>query len=132
MQTTLMVKDETTSPLDDDFVFTLDFPTERITVRDLIQARVRHEVRDYNARMPEHYRGLVQPTAAEKTLNGFRLGKGKRIDAEEQCEKAVEAFGRNGFILLVDDRQVDELDQIIEIQPDTTITFLKLVPLVGG
>lgn len=132
MQTTLTVKDETTSPLDDDFVFTLDFPTERITVRDLIQARVRHEVRDYNARMPEHYRGLVQPTAAEKTLNGFRLGKGKRIDDEEQCEKAVEAFGRNGFILLVDDRQVDELDRIIEIQPDTTITFLKLVPLVGG
>lgn len=132
MQTTLKVRDETTSPLDEDFVFTLDFPTERTTVRDLIQARVRYEVHDYNARMPEHFRGLVQPTAAERTLNGFRLRKGRRIDPEEQCEKAIEAFGRNGFILLVDDRQVDELDRTIEIQPDTTVTFLKLVPLVGG
>jgi hypothetical protein len=34
--------------------------------------------------------------------------------------------------LLVDDRQVDELEEEIEIRPDTTVTFLKLVPLVGG
>jgi len=34
--------------------------------------------------------------------------------------------------LLVDDRQVDEFDYEIEIRPDTTLTFLKLVPLVGG
>jgi len=27
---------------------------------------------------------------------------------------------------------VDELDDEIEIRPDTTVTFLKLVPLVGG
>jgi len=34
--------------------------------------------------------------------------------------------------LLVNDRQVDELEDEIEIRPDTTVTFLKLVPLVGG
>jgi hypothetical protein len=34
--------------------------------------------------------------------------------------------------LLVDDRQVEELEEVIEIRPDTTVTFLKLVPLVGG
>ena len=34
--------------------------------------------------------------------------------------------------MLVDDRQVDELDEEIEIRPDTTVTFLKLVPLLGG
>ncbi len=37
-----------------------------------------------------------------------------------------------GFILLVDDRQVDSLDQVIEVSPATTATFIKLVPLVGG
>jgi hypothetical protein len=45
---------------------------------------------------------------------------------------AKRAFYTNGFILLVDDRQVDELDDEIVIRPDTTVTFLKLVPLVGG
>ena len=56
----------------------------------------------------------------------------RRIDPEKQFELARRAFYSNGFILLVDDRQVDELEEEIEIRPDTTVTFLKLVPLVGG
>jgi hypothetical protein len=56
----------------------------------------------------------------------------RRIDPEKQFELAKRAFYTNGFLLLVDDRQVDELQEEIEIGPDTTVTFLKLVPLVGG
>jgi hypothetical protein len=111
----------------------LDVPAERITVRELIRARVYKEVRDYNLSQPEYFRGLVQPTDAERTLNGFKLRQGRRIDPEKQFEKAIESFYRNGFLILVDDRQVDELEEEIEIRPDaTTVTFLKLVPLVGG
>jgi hypothetical protein len=33
---------------------------------------------------------------------------------------------------LVDDRQVQELDEVITITPETQIDFVKLVPLVGG
>jgi len=46
MSTTLKIKDETTFSLggDDDRDFTLDVPEERITVRDLIRARVYREV----------------------------------------------------------------------------------------
>jgi hypothetical protein len=77
-------------------------------------------------------RGLVQPTGADRSLNSFKMRKGRRIDAERQFELAKRTFYSNGFILLVDDRQVDELEDEIEIRPDTTVTFLKLVPLVGG
>jgi hypothetical protein len=106
--------------------------TERITVRALIRTRVYQEVGDYNLRQPEYFRGLVQPTDAERTLNGFKVRQGRRIDPEKQFEGAIESFYRNGFLVLVNDRQVDELEEEIEIRPDTTVTFLKLVPLVGG
>lgn len=132
MTATLTVRDETTSPLDGDRVFVLELPSERVTAEGLIRARVHREVEDHNARGTEVFRGLVQPTGAERTLNGFRLRESRRIDPEEQSAKALEAFHRNGFILLVDDRQVEDLDQTIEARPDTTVTFLKLVPLVGG
>jgi hypothetical protein len=56
----------------------------------------------------------------------------RSIDPEKQFEMAIKAFYSNGFIVLLDDRQVDELEDEIEVRPDTTITFLKLVPLVGG
>ena len=134
MSTTLKIRDETTFSLrsDQERDFTLDVPEERITVRDLIRARVYWEVHDYNLYQPEYFQGLVQPSDTERSLNGFKMRKRRRIDPERQFELAKRAFYANGFILLVDDRQVDELEEEIEIRPDTTVTFLKLVPLVGG
>src|SRR5215208_4754487 len=99
MSTTLKIRDETTFGFgdDDDRGFTLDVPTERITVRELIRARVHHEVRDYNLPRPEYFRGLVQPTEAERTLDGFKVREGRRIDPEQQFERAIGSFYRNGF-----------------------------------
>ena len=75
---------------------------------------------------------LIQPTLAERVLNGFKFKEKKKIDWREQYKKAVEAFERNGFIILVDELQAESLDQIIQIEAKTSVTFLKLVPLVGG
>jgi hypothetical protein len=111
---------------------TLEFLTERITVRELIRSRVYQEVSEYNASMPGHFKGLVQPTEAERTLNGYKLRERRKIDWEAQYERAVEAFQRNGFLILVDDRQVTELDEEIILRSDSSVSFLKLVPLVGG
>jgi hypothetical protein len=111
---------------------TLEFLTERITVRELIRSRVYQEVRDYNAALSGTFRGLVQPSEAERTLNGYRLRPGRHIDWERQFALAVKAFQGNGVIVLVDDRQVDELDTEIELRADTRVAFLRLTPLVGG
>jgi hypothetical protein len=113
-------------------VMVLDFLVERITVRELIRSRVYQEVKDYNTQQPEYFRGLVQPTAAEQTLNGYRLKQRRQIDWEQQFELALRAFVGNGFILLVDDQQMDDLEAEIVVSPETIVTFLKLVALVGG
>lgn len=110
----------------------LDIVTEHITVRELIRRRVYQEVKDYNIHKPEYFRGLVQPTEAEQTLNGYRLAKPRQLDWEQQAELAIAAFLANGFIILVGDHQVTELEQEIEIALADTVTFLRLVPLVGG
>jgi len=130
---TLTIRDETTFSLGDvGEGFTLEVSAECITVRELIRARVYQEVRDYNLRQPEHFRGLIQPIDTERTLNGFKVRPRRKLDPEKQFERAVEAFYRNGFLVLVDDQQVDRLEEEIEVRPDTTVTFLKLLPLVGG
>ena len=133
MVTSLTIRDASTLNLDGDgTVFVLDFLTERITVRELIRSRVYQEVKDYNTLQPEYFQGLVQPTDAEQTLNGYKLRKARQIDWEQQFEKAIAAFERNGFLILVDDEQVAELEDEIVIAPETSVAFLKLVPLVGG
>ena len=130
---TVVVRDETTSG-DTTNELSLRFLDEQVTVRELIRGRVYQEVTEYNARASGHFRGLVQPTDAERLLNGqgYRLRQGRRIDWEAQFEKALKAFQGNGFLLLVDDRQVTELDEMVELRHDSSVTFLRLVPLVGG
>ncbi|GAA3758268.1 hypothetical protein GCM10022225_49480 [Plantactinospora mayteni] len=110
----------------------LEIFEERLPLREVIRRRVFQEVAEHNAKGGDLFRGLVQPTDTERTLNGFKFRQPRRIDPQEQADRALEAFSRNGFIVLVDDRQVDELDAVVELTRGTRITFLKLVPLVGG
>ncbi|MEU6809176.1 hypothetical protein ABZ920_09240 [Streptomyces sp. NPDC046831] len=110
----------------------LDIAEERLTVRELIRRRVHQEVAEFNARTPEVFQGLVQPQDAERVLNGYALRTSRRIDPEAQTRLALQAFAGNGFLIIVGDRQVTGLDEEIEAASGTEVTFLKLVPLVGG
>lgn len=133
MSATLTIRDETTFSFNaSGYDFTISLPADVVTARELIRERVRQEVEEYNRHQPEYFRGLVQPTDAERTLNGFKLKKPRPLGWHEQYDRAVEAFHRNGYIILVDDRQVEDIDVLIEVKPQTTVTFLKLIPLVGG
>jgi hypothetical protein len=112
--------------------FLLGLPSNHLTVRELIRSRIEQEVAAYNERQDEYFHGLVQPSAAEQTLNGYRMARSQRIDPADQVERALSGFERNGFVILIDDRQVERLDDLVALAPATVVTFLKLVPLVGG
>ena len=132
MTATLTVRDETATGT----VLhqrTLDFLTEHVTVRELITRRVQEEVREYNRTTERDvFVGLVQPTDAEATLNGYRPRTRRELDWEKQRDAALAAFETNGFFVLVGDRQVESLDERIRVEVGTEVSFVKLVPLVGG
>ena len=133
MLTKLLIRDETTASLGKtEHTFTVHVSGEKISVRELIRQRVTQEAQEFNNRQPAVFRMLVQPNDTERTLNGFKFHRPRLIDPNTQYEKAIEAFERNGFIVLVDNYQVQELDDEIALHPETSVTFLKLVPLVGG
>lgn len=131
MSATLTIKDETASG---QVVkkFTLDCLSERMTVRELIRARIYQEVMDHNQRKPEVFNGLVAPTEAEKVLNGYRLKAWRELDWQEQFDRAADAFLRNGFFVLIDDHQAESLDEEFIVRVDTEVSFVRLVQLVGG
>jgi len=111
---------------------TLDSVAGRITLRDLVRTRVREEVARYNARQGSVFAGLVMPDGATPARGGYRMPRPRRIDWEEQARQAVKAFERNGFFVLVDDRQVTELDEELMLTADSDIRFIRLVQLAGG
>ena len=89
-------------------------------------------MQDYNSSEPEYFRGLVEPSESERTRNGYKLRKRRKIDWQEQFNRALEAFQCNGFFVLVGDKQAERLDDAFEVKAETEVSFVKLVPLVGG
>jgi len=138
----------------------LELPSERITARDLIRCRIEADVALHNAaerarfdseiaaqeanreadRDPRN-QWLVTPGAIERALNGPRGVYGPGVNARKRATLiksepliavALEAFARNGFFMIFDGRQVVDLDEVLTVTQDSTVTFLRLVPLVGG
>ena len=98
----------------------ITLPKSRVTVRELITQYVVSS---------EGEPLLVHPTDKEIALND---GKGMRSQTDKHIDRALTAFRNNGFVLLVDYRQVDDLDEEVELNEKSVVTFLRLTQLVGG
>ena len=108
----------------------LKFNQATVSVRDIITERVFHEVEKYNQKSIDYQHGLVVPRKMEKLLNN--KPERKKVDAEKQLTIALEAFEGNGFFILVNNRQLESLDDQVTVAADSSISFVKLTPLVGG
>ncbi len=128
---TITIKDETASGI---ILHQLDlnFEIQQITVKDIITQRVLQEVDLYNKKVPEYFKGLVEPSEAENTIYGYRLKNTRLIDGEKQVFIALDAFQKNGYFILIDDSQAESLEEEVMITQNTNISFIKLTPLVGG
>ena len=110
----------------------LNFKDEKVTIQEIITQRVQQEVEAYNKKLPSIFHGLIQPSEAERALNGYKMKNKVKVDAEKQVLTALAAFKSNGFFVLVDDHQAEELDELVTVKPSTVVSFVKLTPLVGG
>jgi hypothetical protein len=121
--------------------FTLYVASERISARDVVAGHVREEVSRLNdlARRNHAKHDSVasflvgdHSHALERKLNlpgrkGVRL-----LDPDEEIKAAFDGIAARQVIMLFDDYEVDDLDADLTVTDHNTITFLRLVPLVGG
>ena len=131
VSSTLATYDETTSGRST-HTFAFDWRKVSLSVRELIRARIYQEVHEYNHGIPECFRGIVAPTEAEPTAVGYKLRQGRRIDWQQQFERALEAFENKEFLIVVGEQQAQSLHQEFEMKPDTEVSFIKMMPLVSG
>ena len=96
-----------------------------ITARLLIAERVRREFEPLLERFDP--RGGELP-AALVTINA----NASAMTLDEAIETALRAFSANRFFLLVDRRQIVDLDEPFPLTPKSTLVFLRLTPLKGG
>ena len=127
--TSILIKDETLAR--HHHTWSLEFLDETISAREFLRRRIYEEVQNHNTKPVETYNGLIQP-ALEQTLNGTQAKLPRQLNWETQYQTALEAFASNGFIMLWNDQQIEDLEQMLELREGSQVTFLKLTPLVGG
>jgi len=111
---------------------TLETENQELTVGELIALRVRAEVRRYNNERSDRYFGLVQPSDMEYAINGTMLRKFKPIDADSQVDAALKGFEAQRFVVLLPNGQAESLTERVSLVDGDSVSFLRLVPLVGG
>jgi hypothetical protein len=115
-----------------------------LTARTLIAERVRLEWEAREAGAEARKRGALSPLVTTETMrrldshrrpwggDAVRAKAAPPMTLEEVTTVALEGFRRNAFFLIVDGRQVTELDEVIPFSTTSEVRFLRLVPLIGG
>ena len=120
--------------------------SERLTVRELIERTVEEQVRELAARdrlsVEQQRRALRRQYLTEDEVRRqaaagavrfpSAVAEVRSIDPAEAVHMAVDGFERGAFLVLVDGRQAERLDEVLEPGPGSRVTFLRLVPLAGG
>ncbi|MDH5692857.1 MAG: hypothetical protein OEZ47_07115 [Gammaproteobacteria bacterium] len=131
MNAVLVIKDETARGEQINTV-RLSLVSERLSVKELISRRVQQEVEQFNLKRPVCFKALVKPKDAEETTQGFRLAVHHDLDWEIQVETAIEAFKQKCFFIMVNGKELSDLDDEVVITDTTEISFIRLMPIVGG
>ena len=111
---------------------------EAVTLRELIAAVVRAEVRAFQQRQREGR--LLRVLTPEQVREGAARGKidsggrdlNQPVDEESAVTTALQAFEDGLYLALVDGAEVRELDAPVTLGPDSRLLFLRLSPLAGG
>lgn len=121
--------------------FTLKLASERISARDVVAKHVRDEVDRLNdlarCKQAEHDRVasfLVGDHLheLERKPNKPNHKGPKVLELAEEVKAALDAIETRKVIVLFDDFEVEDLDSDLTVTEQSKLTFLRLVPLVGG
>jgi hypothetical protein len=129
-----------TRPTFTDWELTLpqDIEPTDMSLRSLLTHLVRAEVSAFETRQSQ--RRLLQILSPEQIQLGLEQGKvesgGSELDQKVEVDNAVEvalqAFEDGLYFVFIDDQQIEGLDAIAPLTPNSQLLFLRLVPLVGG
>ena len=115
-------------------ILDLNFPSKIVTVEELINSRVRQEY--YLSKEGKNAQTalirLQEKQNILQSLEGSDTEFNDETQIEHHCKIAREAFKNNGFFILTNNKQLDQLNQDIVIDDKLELSFFRLAHLVGG
>lgn len=106
----------------------MDIFEEQSTLREILRSRIYQEVSEYHAKKRSQALCLITP----RPVDPQQADATPPVDWQIHYEQAIAAFQKKRYLVLINGRQITKLDASIHLTNQTTITFLKLIPLIGG
>jgi len=106
----------------------LSLPVARLAVHELIAHKVRQEVEEYLV----HQRpGLSGESLAPEALLGA-VASTTPGPVGDEIVRAQQAFAVRAYMIVVNNRRIWDLEDVLTLDPTTRVEFIKILPLVGG
>lgn len=111
---------------------------KHLTLRELLTRIVLAEVKSFRTRSEQ--RRLTRVLTKTEIASALKKGKvdmgGRDLEQEVEPQAAVDsalqAFEDGFYFVFIDDEQQEDLEAEVYLHSESRVTFLRLVPLVGG
>jgi hypothetical protein len=103
-------------------------PPGGLSLRDLISRKIEQEFSEWVDRKRSGLSG--EAFSAEELLGVAPLAV--HGDAGREVERAQLAFEARDFMVVIDDQRVGNADELLVVNPETRVEFIKILPMVGG
>ena len=103
-------------------------PSAGLSVRELIARKIEQEWSECADRRRPGLSG--EAFSSEELLGAAPLALCS--DAREEVERAQRAFSAREFMVVIDNQRACDPDEVLSLNPDTRVEFIKILPMVGG
>lgn len=112
--------------------------SQRLTLAELLTQIVQAEIRAFSDRQSQ--RRMTKVLGLVEIEAGVALGKidsggsdlDQVVDEQGAIENALQAFQDGFYLVFIDDQQQENLADLVDLQANSELLFLRLTPLVGG
>lgn len=107
------------------------------SLRELIEQCVKNEVKRYNEKRKDiKLLSFLSPIEIEEQSETGKIGFGDIENTElakidEAVSNAILAFEDGLFVVFIDDNEIKNLDKVLSMNQNATITFIRLTFLTG-
>jgi hypothetical protein len=116
----------------------MSLPAAPPTLEELLISIVRSEIAAFGHRQAE--RRMTKVLGLVEIEAGVALGKidsggselEQVVDELGAVENALQAFKDGFYLVFIDDRQQEDLEELVVLTDRSELLFLRLTPLVGG
>jgi len=109
----------------------------RRVVREQVDILIQRKISEAEARRALARQYLSQSEVDAQARKGSVWSQRKvpripQISVESETHKAIQAFKDGVYVILVNGRQVDSLDETLTLHEANSVAFVRLMPLAGG